>query len=246
MKITPLEIRQKTFEKVFRGYDKEEVDGFLQSLSREWERVMDEHKEYRIKLDMAEKEVKKLREVENSLYRTLKTAEDTGSHLIEQANRSAELYLREAKAHADALLREARGKAQQLLQETELRSKRVLEETLTELKSLEKDFRQMENQKENFVLDVRSMANDTLEKVNRIASRGATFTFDDKINEVKEMIDRKNDLSLPAVPPISADNYISGANIALPSDSAPPSSPESGDAQPASRNGNNSFFDEIG
>ena len=44
MKITPLEIRQKTFEKVFRGYEKDEVNAYLQSLSMEWERMLDENK----------------------------------------------------------------------------------------------------------------------------------------------------------------------------------------------------------
>lgn len=249
MKITPIEIRQKAFSRVLRGYDKEEVDAFLQTMSQEWERVMDENKEYRIKLDMSEREVRKLREVEGSLYKTLKAAEETGTHLIEQANRSAELYLREAKAHADSLLREARAKAQQLLQETEVRSKRALEETLGELKSLEKDFRQMENQKENFVLEIRSMANDTLEKVNRVAARGGTFTFDDKINEVKEMLERKNDLSVPPPPPLN-DTFAPShpapvkSNQVPASRPAPEAAPESS-AGPGQKPVSGSFFDEI-
>ena len=82
MKITPIEIRQKTFERVLRGYDKEEVNAFLQSLSQEWERVLEENREYRFKLEVTQKEVQKLREVETSLYRTLKTAEDTSTQLI--------------------------------------------------------------------------------------------------------------------------------------------------------------------
>ena len=41
MKITPLEIRQKNFEKKLRGYDKDEVSAFLLSLSNEWERLVD-------------------------------------------------------------------------------------------------------------------------------------------------------------------------------------------------------------
>ena len=45
MKVTPLEIRKKSFEKVFRGYDKDEVNAFLVSLSQAWEKVMDENKE---------------------------------------------------------------------------------------------------------------------------------------------------------------------------------------------------------
>ena len=64
MKITPLEIRQKAFEKVFRGYDKDEVQAFLQILSSEWEKSIDEKKELVIKLEAAEREIMKLREVE--------------------------------------------------------------------------------------------------------------------------------------------------------------------------------------
>ncbi|MFC2125130.1 DivIVA domain-containing protein, partial [Bacteroidota bacterium] len=57
MKVTPLEIRQKSFEKVFRGYDKDEVEAFLLILSQEWEKVLDENKSLRMNLDKAEKEV---------------------------------------------------------------------------------------------------------------------------------------------------------------------------------------------
>lgn len=85
MKVTPLEIRQKGFEKKLRGYDKDEVNAFLLSLSQEWERVLDESKELKIKLETSEREVQKLREVENSLFKTLKTAEDTGANVVEQA-----------------------------------------------------------------------------------------------------------------------------------------------------------------
>ena len=60
MRITPLDIRQKTFEKNFRGYEKDEVNAFLLSLSQEWERIVDENKELRIKLESTEREVTKL------------------------------------------------------------------------------------------------------------------------------------------------------------------------------------------
>src|ERR1043166_1076647 len=101
MRITPLEIRQKSFEKVLRGYDKDEVNAFLQSLSQEWERNLDEVKELKMRLDSTEREVNKLREVESSLFKTLKTAEDTGASVIDQANKTAELILRENQLNAD-------------------------------------------------------------------------------------------------------------------------------------------------
>ncbi len=104
MKVTPLEIRKKSFEKVFRGYDKDEVNAFLVSLSQAWEKVMDQNKELTIKLESAEKEIGKLREIENSLFKTLKTAEDTGANMIEQANKTAELHMKETQMNIEALM----------------------------------------------------------------------------------------------------------------------------------------------
>ena len=65
MRITPLEIKRKTFEKKLRGFDKDEVNAFLVSLSQEWERLLNENNELKIKQETADIEVKKLREVEN-------------------------------------------------------------------------------------------------------------------------------------------------------------------------------------
>src|SRR5215210_3226490 len=91
MKITPLEIRQKTFEKAFRGVDKEEVNAFLTTLSQQWEKMLDENRELRLRLETTTKEVQKMKEVESTLYRTLKTAEDTGNNMVEQASKEAAL-----------------------------------------------------------------------------------------------------------------------------------------------------------
>jgi cell division initiation protein len=193
MKITPIEIRQKTFEKGFRGYEKEEVNAFLLSMSQEWEKLTDQNKEYKFKLDMTEKEVRKLKEVETSLYKTLKTAEDTGTHLIEQANKSAELRLLEAQQKADMLLMDAQNRAKAIVIEADKKAKQTLEEVLNELKSLERDFRTMENLRDNMLMELKSMANDTLERVTRMDAKHAHLSFESKIGEVRSLIDRRED-----------------------------------------------------
>ena len=144
MKITPLEIRQKAFEKVLRGYDKDEVNAFLQTLSQEWERSLDESKEIRIKLEATEREVSKLREVESSLFKTLKTAEDTGANVIGQANKTAELILRENQMKADSLLNEAKIKAKDTIEEAEMISKQMLAEMEDRLKALGQHYKTLE------------------------------------------------------------------------------------------------------
>jgi cell division initiation protein len=139
MKITPLEIRQKAFEKVLRGYDKDEVNAFLQTLSQEWERLMDENKEVRIKQEATEREVAKLREVESSLYRTLKTAEDTGANVIGQANKTAELILRENQMRADSILNEAKMKSKNTIEEAEMISNDRVERAKTAARDFDPD-----------------------------------------------------------------------------------------------------------
>ena len=147
MKVTPLDIRQKTFEKALRGYDKDEVTAFLLSLSQEWERVQDETKEMRIKLEATEREVTKLREVESSLYKTLKTAEDTGANVIEQANKTAELHMKEVQLKAEALLNEAKTKAKDVIEQSEATSKQMLVEMEERLKTLVQNYKSIDSER---------------------------------------------------------------------------------------------------
>ena len=171
MKITPLEIRQKAFEKALRGYDKDEVNAFLLSLSQEWERSLDEAKELRIKYETSEREVSKLREVESSLYKTLKTAEDTGANLIGQANKTAELHLRETQMKADGIMNEAKAKAKDVIEESEVASKILAEEMEDRLKELVEDYKKLEQQRDNLQSDLKRLSNETLDRVERAIRR---------------------------------------------------------------------------
>lgn len=178
MRITPLEIRQKAFEKVLRGYDKDEVNAFLQSLSQEWERNLDETKELRIKLEACEREVNKLREVENSLFKTLKTAEDTGANVIEQANKTAELILRENQINADAMVREAKTRAKNTIEEAESISKQMLAEMEERLRTLGQHYKSLELHRENLLADLKRLAGDTIDRVERAKASGREFDPD--------------------------------------------------------------------
>ena len=186
MKITPLEIRQKTFEKVFRGYDKDEVSAFLQILSSEWEKSMDEKKEVVIKFEAAEKEITKLREVENSLYKTLKTAEDTGTNMIEQANKAAELQLKEAEMESESIVSEAKAKSKMIIENTEKRAREIIENMLGELKSLEQNFNSALSLKENLIADLTNLSSGTLERVQKFKKQKDKLDIDNYMKEARE------------------------------------------------------------
>ena len=188
MKITPIEIRQKTFEKKLRGYDKEEVSAFLLSLSNEWERLIDENKENKIKLDQALKEVEKLREVESSLFKTLKTAEDTGANLVEQANKAAELHLKETQMNAEAILSESKNKARGIIERSELQAKDMIEEMQEALKDLEKNYRSLENQRDNLVAELKNLASDVIDRLKRTTKQHPNFEVEDHMKRVRDMV----------------------------------------------------------
>jgi cell division initiation protein len=167
MKITPLEIRQKTFEKAFRGLDKDEVNAFLLTLSQQWEKLQDENKELRFKLESTTKEVQKMREVESTLYRTLKTAEDTGNNLVEQATKEATLQVREAQLKSEQLLNDARLKARNIIEDAYSQSDKAVTEMQHEVKALEQEHQRLESYLDGLLRDLSNLATDALEKVEK-------------------------------------------------------------------------------
>lgn len=178
MKITPLEIRQKTFEKAFRGYDKDEVNAYLGTLSQEWEKMQDEIKELRLNIKNAEREVEKLRQVESSLYKTLKTAEDTGASMIDQANKAAELALKESQMNAEAVLSEAKKQARDMIEEAEQRSRMIMDQMESEVKNLQQAYKLMANNYDNLLNDLNSLANDTSLRVEKGRGVQGSHTID--------------------------------------------------------------------
>lgn len=197
MKITPLEIRQHEFEKTFRGYNIEEVDNFLANLSQEWERILNESKMLRMQLEMAEKEASKLREIEMTLFKTLKTAEDTSTMITEQANQQADKHILESKQKSDEVIQEARAKAEEILREAQSRAKYIKEEVLGEVKLLERDFKAMDHYKTNLLVQMRSLSNATLEHVERFEAKFDKEGIQKKIKEASGIL--SSDEEIPEI-----------------------------------------------
>lgn len=187
MKITPLEIRQKTFEKVFRGYDKDEVQAYLHSLSMEWERLLDENKDLYHKIDNLQAESSKLRELESSLFKTLKTAEDTGATLIEQAKKETDLKMKESAIKAENILADARGKAKTLVENAESKKKQILDEMINKIRLMENLFNQLADLKEKVVGQVKNYSNDLLERIEKLERKSEALQIADLVAEAKKI-----------------------------------------------------------
>lgn len=237
MRITPLEIRQKTFEKNFRGYEKEEVHAFLLTLSQEWERILDENKELKFKYESTEREIQKLREVESSLYKTLKTAEDTGANVIEQARKAADLHLRESQLKAEQLINEAKSRAKDTVEESEVRAKQIIAEMEDRLKALVDQYKKLESTREDLTAELRRMASEILEKVDRSRQQAREFDPDRHLSAVRNEAKKIAFPNLDFEKPVPREVVEEKREAVL----ATPDAASEGPRKPQK-----SFFDEIG
>jgi cell division initiation protein len=129
------------------------------------------------RLDQSEKEIAKLREAESALYKTLKTAEETSQKAIDQANQQGKLIVQEAKLKAETMHQEAKWKASKAMEQAEDYSRKSYDKMVQDVKILEKDFRSIENLKENFLSDIKIIAQDLLEKAERANQRSSNIEF---------------------------------------------------------------------
>lgn len=171
MRITPLEIRQHTFDKTFRGYDAESVDAFLLSLSQEWERVAEELRQSKHQLEVAEREVSRMKEIETSLFKTLKIAETTQQEINEKTQVEANKTLAAAKLEAEKVLQDARKKADMNIIDSENKAQFILNDAVSDLRHFERDFKAMERYKDHLVHELKNFANETLDKVQSFEER---------------------------------------------------------------------------
>ncbi|HXA01981.1 MAG TPA: DivIVA domain-containing protein [Cytophagaceae bacterium] len=187
MKITPIEIRQKEFVKAFRGYEKEEVDVFLEALSKEWERVMEENRDLAKRVETAEKEVVRLREVEGTLYRTLKSAEDTGNNIIDHANKTADLHMKQSQMNAESIMNEARTKARAILEDADEKSSVIMDDLANDLEILEKDFNYILSQREQLLKEIKAILDNTSDKIGKVSSIDVK-SFETKLKKFKKAV----------------------------------------------------------
>lgn len=184
MKITPAAIRQQSFETAFRGFEKKEVSQFLDEVSQVVDKLHQENIELRSKLQNTEAEAKRLKDVEDSLFRTLKTAEDTGASIIEEANEAADLIIAEANSQAEQTVANANEYAEKVQAHAEQQASVIVgaaetkaKETIVELREsmqgLVRSYGGLVDQREALVKSLRRISQDML---NQIDLSDAHFT----------------------------------------------------------------------
>jgi len=107
MRITPLDIQQMVFKASFRGYDKEEVNRFLEELAQTIESLNRDQAVQREKIVFLEQQLAELKRTEATLSSTLLSAQSLAEDVKRNAQREADLVIKEAELKAVELIRRA-------------------------------------------------------------------------------------------------------------------------------------------
>jgi cell division initiation protein len=105
MKITPLDVQQQEFKSRFRGYDPEEVDAFLRTVSEALEDLVKENAALKEQLEGTQGQLQGVRQKESVLNDVLVSTQKMTENLKQAAHREAELILKEAELKAEDVLK---------------------------------------------------------------------------------------------------------------------------------------------
>lgn len=107
MRLTAMDITNKEFKKVLRGYDSDEVEDFLEEVAKEFEILYKDNSSYKERLDILEEKLEHYTKMENTIQNTLLLAQNTAEQSKATTQKEAELILRNANDSAQKILDKA-------------------------------------------------------------------------------------------------------------------------------------------
>ncbi len=135
MRFTPYNIKAQEFNKSVRGYDKEEVRIYLETLANEFEKLSNENEELSNKIKNSSDEIGEFKKLEKTLQATLVTAQESSSKAVESARKQNQLIIKEAEIKANQLVERA-SKEAELIRDSVLKLREEKNLLIAKLKAM--------------------------------------------------------------------------------------------------------------
>lgn len=148
MSLTPQDIQAKQFHVRFRGFDVEEVDGFLEQIAENFLMVIEENKAIKLQADNCKQELERLKKEEHSFKNALISAQNV----------------------ADQMVRKSREEADYILSQAHEEVKRLKDGALREITELEYQVDQLRGTQGELQKDLRAVIDDYLDMIDNTAS----------------------------------------------------------------------------
>jgi len=115
--ITPLDIQNKEFPRGVRGYKEDEVDGFLDLVTLDLEKIIKENAALKEQVKSLAVELERFRTTEATVYDTLEVAKSLMNDISSSAEKRASMVMKNAELDAQLIVREAKESVDKLDEE---------------------------------------------------------------------------------------------------------------------------------
>jgi cell division initiation protein len=156
MVMAPLDLRNREFKKAFRGYVEEEVDGFLELVTTDYEHLFRENLSLKEQLAKQDDNISHYRNLEDTLKSTLVLAQKTSEDVRSTAEKDSTTLMANARWEAELKRKEAEAKAEAIIKEAQERAKAIVQ-----------DYAEIQKQAHTFKVSLRALLMAQVEVLNQ-------------------------------------------------------------------------------
>ena len=143
--IRPIDIQEKEFSKAVRGYKEDEVNEFLDEITIDLERLLDELRQTKAENSRLVEELERHRNSEGTVLETLEAAKGLMSDISASAEKRAEILLKNAELDAQLMQKEAKEMADKISEESEAMKVRFIDFRTRYKKLLQSELQRFES-----------------------------------------------------------------------------------------------------
>ena len=143
--IRPIDIQEKEFTRAVRGYKEEEVNEFLDEITLDLERLLDELRQTKEENSRLVEELERHRGSEGTVLETLEAAKTLMADISVSAEKRANILLKNAELDAQLMQKEAKEMADKIAEESEAMKNRFINFRSRYKKLLESELERFES-----------------------------------------------------------------------------------------------------
>ncbi len=162
----PMQIPDVSFSKSFRGFDVQEVSDYVQSVALFEEEMNRQQAVLSEKVQVLEQEVNRLREVESSLFRAMKLAEEAQKTWQEKVEKEAKQVIEKAQKQAESIVKSAENEVQKAKLFVEHERKQILGQVEQEVKDQTRELTRLKQIQAEIAGQLTNFAQQTLASVD--------------------------------------------------------------------------------
>ena len=196
MALTPLDIQNKDFSTKMRGYNQDDVDDFLDQVTRDYEDALQKNRELEKSLKHAEEKLQYFNELKDALNQSIIVAQDTADKVKSSANKESEMIITSADNQAKETLVEAERESNAMIADAEAKSTQILAEAIERARQLAGETEDLKKKTRVFHQRLSLMLETQLEQVKSEEWEEILKPFSsyvgDKHTAVKEILDEQD------------------------------------------------------